>query len=253
MKKDWNDIIVTQISIAIHVAPNSGKHIHKNRPYHGLVLNDADSVKDYIFDDGRILHTKKNSLFYLPKASSYHVKELQQGSCYAINFDAEIEDAPFCIMPKNVEALKKSFRLACDEWRTHSPTCRTAAMRAVYDVIYLMGKEREHSYMQSARQNLIAPALEVINRDFLNPDLKITGLAALCEMSEVYFRKIFIHSFGISPKEYIIQKRMEYAKQLLALGEFEVSKIAELCGYSEPCHFSREFKKRFGVAPKSYS
>ena len=46
---------------------------------------------------------------------------------------------------------------------------------------------------------------------------------------------------------------MEYAKQLLILGEFEISEIAELCGYSEPCHFLREFSRRVGVNPSQYT
>lgn len=254
MKKEWAYAVITAISAAVYVPPNySGKHIHKDRPYHGLVLNDADSVNDYVFDDGRVMRTDGNSLFYLPKCSSYHVEQLHSGGCYAINFDAEIDDEPFCVTLKNGEPLKKSFKLACNEWRSHGSALQAAAMRALYDAIYLMNKESEQSYMQSTRQNLIAPAVEVIERDFTNQDLTVASLASLCGMSEVYFRKIFIHRFGISPKEYMIRKRMEYAKQLLILGELEVSKIAELCGYSEPCHFSREFKKRFGVSPKYYS
>ena len=73
----------------------------------------------------------------------------------------------------------------------------------------------------------------------------------ICGISEVYFRKIFIQKFGASPRDYIISKRLEFAKQLLSNGEFEVSRVAELSGYSEPCHFSREFKKRFGISPKN--
>ena len=46
--------------------------------------------------------------------------------------------------------------------------------------------------------------------------------------------------FGKNPKEYLIEKRMSYAKQLLSSGQFSVSEVAQLCGYFEPCHFSRE-------------
>ena len=106
--------------------------------------------------------------------------------------------------------------------------------------------------MPSERLGMIAPAVEELEHNFTSKELTVAHLAKLCGMSEVYFRKIFLCNFGISPKEYMIGKRMEYARQLLTLGEFEVSVIAEMCGYREPCHFSREFKKRFGVSPKSY-
>ena len=252
MKKEWNDIVVTQIRVAIYVAPNAGKRIHENRPFHGFVLNDENSIKDYYFSDGEILHTEGSAFFYLPKHSSYYVKTSQAGGCYAINFDAEIDDIPFCVKPKNYESLRRSFKTACDEWRSHDLTRNAAAMRALYDGIHLMQKEQEQDYMPNDRQGLIAPAVEAINRNFTDRDITVASLSALCGMSEVYFRKIFIHRFGISPKEYMIQKRMEYAKQLLMLGELDISEIAELCGYCEPCHLSREFKKRFGISPKNY-
>ncbi|MBE6591666.1 MAG: helix-turn-helix transcriptional regulator, partial [Ruminococcaceae bacterium] len=75
---------------------------------------------------------------------------------------------------------------------------------------------------------------------------------ALCGVSEVYFRKLFLNSFGVSPKEYMIQKRMDYAKNLLKSGDFSISEIATLCGYTESCHFSREFSKREGISPNQY-
>ena len=56
----------------------------------------------------------------------------------------------------------------------------------------------------------------------------------------------------MSPKEYIINKRMEYAKTLLSSGQVEVKEAAVMCGYFEPCHFSREFSKHFGISPKEY-
>jgi AraC-like DNA-binding protein len=75
----------------------------------------------------------------------------------------------------------------------------------------------------------------------------------MCGVSEVYFRKIFQDQFGVTPKEYLIRMRIEYAKSLLLSEQFTVSEIATLCGYSEPCHFSREFSKRVGVSPNQYT
>lgn len=104
MNKQWENITITEIGVAVYVAPNTGKHIHYDRPFHGFVLNDSSSVKDYVFDNGDVMRTEENALFYLPKGSSYHVEQLRMGGCYAINFDAEIEDEPFCINLKNHES-----------------------------------------------------------------------------------------------------------------------------------------------------
>ena len=99
---------------------------------------------------------------------------------------------------------------------------------------------------------MIRAAVEEIERSLTDKELSVARLSELCGMSEVYFRRLFLSFFGVSPKEYIIQKRIDYAKSLLRSGNFSVSKAAELCGYSEPCHFSREFAKRVGIPPSKY-
>ena len=140
MNEQWKNIIITKISVAVYVAPDSGKHIHKNRPFHGLVLNDQSSVKDYVFDDGTTMRTEGNTLFYLPKGSSYYVKGYQAGGCYAINFDAEISDNPFCVAFRNTESVLHNFSAACEAWKSKNDQANLLAMRALYDGIYQMQK-----------------------------------------------------------------------------------------------------------------
>ncbi len=252
MNEQWKNIIIKEISVAIYVPPNNGKHIHNNRPYHGLVLNDSNSVKDYVFYDGRVMRTDENALFYLPKGSSYHVETHQIGGCYAINFDSEILDEPFSVSFRNAESLFHNFKVACEAWKSKNDHANLLAMRALYDGIFQMQKEKQKQYVPKTQVSLLAPAVETMERAFTQNDLTVCELAALCGISEVYFRRLFLRTFGISPKEYIIQKRIEYAKMLLSTKDFSVSEVGILCGYTEPCHFSREFSKRVGVSPIQY-
>lgn len=252
MNECWKNAIITEISVAVYVAPNTGKHIHKDRPFHGLVLNDQDCVRDYVFDDGYVMRTEGNTLFYLPKGSSYHVETHHIGGCYAINFDSEMDDQPFCVPFRNTASLLHNFKMACEAWKSKSDHAYLLSMRALYDGIYQMQKEEQKQYTSGRHLSLISPAIQKIERSFAENDLSISHLATLCGISEVYFRRLFLNAFGISPMEFIIQKRIEYAKILLSSGDFSVSEVAELCGYSEPCHFSREFSKRVGISPKQY-
>ena len=95
--------------------------------------------------------------------------------------------------------------------------------------------------------------MERLKEGFLDNSLTVTELSSLCGMSEVYFRRLFMNCYGMSPKEYMISRRISYAKNLLASGDFPVSEVAWLCGYSEPCHFSREFMRHVGVSPRDYN
>ncbi len=251
MNNAWEQVTVTRIKLAMYVMPNTGKIVHTNRPFHGFVLNDACGCKDYIFSDGQILHTKSGDLFYLPKGSSYEVKTNQTGGCYAINFDAEISDKPFVFSLKNSEKLIKCFRTAAEEWKKDSRLGRICALRALYDAIYRI-KRDERDYISQHTADKIAPALELLDTCFTDSSLTMAQIAQHCQISQVYLRKIFQNQFGMSPKEYLIRKRIEYAKQLLLSGQFAVGEVAVLCGYTEPCHFSREFSTRVGLTPREF-
>ena len=251
MKKEWAAISVSEVNTAVCVMSEPFKVVHKNRPYHGFVFN-ISGQRNYYFSDGAVMNTVANSLFYLPRGSSYEVREIELGGCYAINFDADISDKPFCVNLKDSDAIKKHFKSACDEWKRSAGAQNSLAMVAIYSAIDALIKDGEQSYMSSGKYHMIEPAVKMIDREFLSGELSVSTLAASCGISEPYLRRIFMSRFGVSPKEYVIRKRMDYACRLLASRQFEIRTVAELCGYSEPCHFSRDFKKRFGSSPTEY-
>ena len=248
----WNHITVTHIALALYVTPEYGSSLHQNRPFHGLVLNDPESAKDYIFSDGTVLHTEGGDLFYLPKGSTYRVVSLQSGNCYAINFDAELQDVPFTVHFRNSDALFKAFKTAAREWRLQTENCHNYVMKSIYDIICLMHQERQKQYTPDSTLQMLEPALQMIASDFTRNSLSVAELAEICQISEAYFRRLFFHKFGVSPKEHLIHLRINYAKQLLESGHCSVTQAAELSGYYEPSHFSREFTRRVGVSPNQY-
>ncbi|MBI4404081.1 MAG: helix-turn-helix transcriptional regulator [Deltaproteobacteria bacterium] len=64
------------------------------------------------------------------------------------------------------------------------------------------------------------------------------------------FRK-FERDIGMTPRQYIIKRRMEEALRLLKTGEYNVGDVALLVGYQDSAAFSKAFKKLFGVPPAS--
>ena len=252
MNEQWKSITVTKVTLAMRVPAIGGRSVHIDRPAHGIILNDPIASKDYVFSDGRVLHTEGNEIFYLPKGSTYRVKTYEGGDCYAINFDAELSDEPFVMPLRDADGVRRLFQAPARIWRSGLPTRTTVAMHSLYGIVLAMISEQERKYQPSSVAARLLPAVEAIKMRFSDSSLSVSELARLCDMSEVYFRKLFTSQFGVSPKEYLIRIRMEYAKQLFCEERLPVAKVAELCGYIEPCHFSREFTKRFGVSPAGY-
>ncbi len=252
MFETHENITVSDIILATYVLPGRGTAVHKNRPSHGFVINDSDEEKNYCFSDGSILKTCENDVFYLPKGSSYEVKTTKEGSCYAINFEADIEVSPFSVNFRNSEKILKIFKDAEKLWRTKSPYYKAYIKKSVYEIILMLIKENQKNYIPGKKETIIMPAVKKIKSDFTSPDLSVSELAGICGISEVYFRKIFSDKYGVTPKEYITNLKINHAKDLLKSGMFSVSDTAVLCGYTEQCHFSREFKKRTGESPSNY-
>ena len=70
-----------------------------------------------------------------------------------------------------------------------------------------------------------------------------------------YLKKMFKKETGLTPLQYLTDKRLENAANTLATycGKGNVSETARLCGFSDPLYFSRLFKKKYGVSPRNYS
>ncbi|NJM24835.1 MAG: helix-turn-helix transcriptional regulator [Bacteroidia bacterium] len=82
--------------------------------------------------------------------------------------------------------------------------------------------------------------------------LGIADYAYLTGRSLSSFRRDFISQFGISPKQWLIDKRLAKARELLVNNQIHISDVAAEVGYEDVSHFIKAFHKRFGIAPKQY-
>jgi AraC-like DNA-binding protein len=83
----------------------------------------------------------------------------------------------------------------------------------------------------------------------LERDISGNELADICQLSKNYMRKCFYKQFGMNPKQYHIQLRINKALELLNETEYSIREIAELLGYSDPYSFSKQFKAVTGKSP----
>ena len=82
---------------------------------------------------------------------------------------------------------------------------------------------------------------------------EINQVAVFCNMSEFHFFRSFRQAFGISPYQYLLNKRLETARQLIVSGHLSVTDIAAHCNFPDIYTFSKAFKRRYAVAPSRLS
>jgi AraC family transcriptional regulator len=80
----------------------------------------------------------------------------------------------------------------------------------------------------------------------------LADLAALLDMSQFHFSHMFKQAIAISPYQYLLQQRIERAKQLLKQTDQPIMEIAFLCGFNNHSHLSQQFRRLTGITPKAY-
>lgn len=101
------------------------------------------------------------------------------------------------------------------------------------------------------RKTYLQPVIEFIHEN-LEKDLGLSNLAVVAMMSHCHFARSFKKDLGISPHQYVIQHRMEWAKQLLTNTQLSVMNISHQVGFSNQSHFTAQFQNVVGTTPKSY-
>ncbi|QJD86765.1 response regulator transcription factor [Cohnella herbarum] len=98
----------------------------------------------------------------------------------------------------------------------------------------------------------VMKAMEYIRRSYANKGLKLQDVAREVHLSPNYFSYLFKRVTDKNLWDYLTEIRMKEAKRLLLQSDKKRYEISESIGYESPEHFSRVFKKHFGVSPADY-
>lgn len=91
-------------------------------------------------------------------------------------------------------------------------------------------------------------ARQYMDEEYITID-EINKVAVFCNMSEFHFFRSFKQAFAISPYQYLLNKRLEVAKEMIIAGTMSITDIATHCNFPDIFTFSKAFKRRYNVAP----
>ena len=86
----------------------------------------------------------------------------------------------------------------------------------------------------------------------LSERISIRELARLLDLSSSHFCRAFKATFGVSPREYVLRRRIEVAQGLMLTTSEPLSSIAGRCGMCDQPHFTRSFHRIVGETPQTW-
>jgi AraC-like DNA-binding protein len=122
-------------------------------------------------------------------------------------------------------------------------------------IIYLLGKLRHIVLNEAFANNEIEKIINhsrVYMRSHVTEDIKMEDLANKLNISYSLFRTEFKKYTGVSPGQYLLQLKIQMAKNLLSNSQLSVKEVSFKSGFESPYYFSRVFKKYTGHTPTEF-
>ena len=211
---------------------------------------------DYHFND-KTLTVNAGEMIFLPRGSNYtwEVTSEEESNCVIIylNGHFNIDTLTVYSIEKFIhnDVLYNNFS---DLWNFGNVGEKYQCYSYMYELFSYMYNIDTFKSQDKAKFSVIEPAVKYLRKHIYDPSLKIDRLHNLCGLSHTYFRKIFTKEMGMNPKEYVVEKRLSHAKIIIENGDMDtVKQLALSVGYDDPLYFSKAFKKKYGVSPKTFN
>ncbi|MFK7940158.1 MAG: GlxA family transcriptional regulator [Roseovarius sp.] len=138
--------------------------------------------------------------------------------------------------------------------RIHSDYGAELATWVADQMVYSAPRAESHAQRVSVagrmdvRNSRLLLAMDVMRNNLEDP-LPPAEVAQVAGISTRQLERLFAKYMGTSPKKYYLGLRLEKARNLLSQTELSLMEICVLCGFRAPSHFSKTYRKAYGVAP----
>lgn len=212
----------------------------------------------YTMRDGREYNFASGDIAFVPMGCEYRAKffkESENPTTAGVNFmlyspsgeKIELDDVPYSLNGAGARTYLNQIEELC---YSASP-CRMKYNLPIYSSLdYLFDGLAGSAYFSNSYE-LIKRGVEYLFSHF-KENTPISTLADMCNISEVYFRRIFKEHMGKSPSEYRNLLRLERAEDYLKYSNMSINDISEQLGFVDTSYFVKRFRELFGKSPLAY-
>lgn len=156
------------------------------------------------------------------------------------------------VSASNVERLVARFEGIVKRLRLPAADIESENCAAVAEVIAAIVTVRLPSGDEPAQRHRSLNVMMDRVRMDLGRTWRVADLCDLLELSSSQLHRRFLESVGTTPMDWLRRERMHAAKRLLVQADARVSDVAARCGYQDPFHFSRDFRRIAGQSPTGF-
>ncbi len=149
------------------------------------------------------------------------------------------------MMPKIVFTLKQLISINTQTKSAYSELLTSHAISGLLTTILTTRGINENNGLSDIK-NKLEGVVNYINANFTKT-INLDKLSELFYISKYYLAREFKKEYGVTIIQYIISKRIVYAKQLLRFTDKPIDEISEICGFNDQSYFVKQFKRSEGV------
>ena len=241
---DWHSVQHTHnCSELFYVIEGQGQFLIESKTY-------PVSVNDLVIVNPNVLHTEVS-------LNSSPLKYIVLG-VEGLELTASTEDnTNFCIINfKNIrEIILHYLQNMLLEIETKRPGYEVICQDLMEILIVLLGRQTNFSTILAPISKKTSRLCGITKRyidSHYQEDITLDKLAEINHISKYHLAHAFTEEYGISPINYLINKRIQEAEHLLTTTDFSLSLISSTTGFSSSSYFAQIFKKQKGCTPREF-
>ena len=215
---------------------------------------------EYTLPDKKKIYAQSGDIVYTPINYEYSVRfyDFEEGH-YTIgvnfflydhkNVDFILSDRIIVFNPKSSSCASLFVKL--DKYSEATIKRPSKMKAAMYDILSILSERTRAKNLKKEKFGVISEGINYLEHDE-EQKLSIAEIAELCNVSEIYFRKLFKEYSGMSPIKFRINGKIEKAKLYLEYENMSVREISDYLGFISPAYFTQQFKSIVGVTPSEY-
>ena len=208
---------------------------------------------EYPFKNGNMIIAQPNSKRY----------SRSQFECYFIHFKCNdknfenkyLKNLSNSILPRNTNSYINIFKAITDANISKFNSYKLFSNAKLCEMISMLHSDSTSKKKTTSKYSQyefnINDAVSFIETDF-KQHLTLKNMAEKANLSPSYFHVVFKDIIGMSPYEYLLNTRINHAKNLIVNSKMTFSEIAEESGFSSQAYLNYVFKKEVGITPNEY-